>query len=74
MYDNIQANIFTLHTPLTLGVGSKGKNLVFFSEGGHVAYQIKGNEVYNSITACKQIFALTHTESLGWGQKVKTFF
>ena len=33
------ANILPVHTPLTPGLGSKD----LFSEGGHVAYQIKEN-------------------------------
>ena len=34
----------SLHPPLTLGVGTKGQNSTF-SEHGHVAYQIKWNQV-----------------------------
>ena len=34
----------SLHTPGTPGVGSKG-HLVFFSKSGHVAYQIKVEEM-----------------------------
>ena len=35
---------FSLHTPTTPGVGTKG-HFVFFSKSGHVAYQIKMEEV-----------------------------
>ena len=48
MYDNIQANILPLHTYLTTEWGQKVKT-IFFSENGHVAYQIKGNDTYNII-------------------------
>ena len=36
------ANILPTDTPLTQGVGSKGKT-ISFSESRNVAYQIKGN-------------------------------
>ena len=39
---NKVANIFSTDTPLTQGVGSKGK-IIYFCENSHVAYQIKGN-------------------------------
>ena len=39
----MKANMLSLQTPTTPGVGSKG--LFFFSESGHVAYQIKVEEV-----------------------------
>ena len=35
----MKANMLSLHTPLTPGEGSKG--FFFFSESGHVAYQIE---------------------------------
>ena len=37
----IKANMLSLHTPTTPGVGSKGLFLFFFSKSGQVAYQIK---------------------------------
>ena len=39
----MKANMLSLHTPTTPGVGSKGH--FFFSKFGHVAYQIKVEEV-----------------------------
>ena len=40
----MKANMLSLHTPATPGVGSKGQ-LVFFSKSGHVSYQNKVEEV-----------------------------
>ena len=40
----MKANMLSLHTPTTPGVGSKG-HFVFFSKSCHVAYQIKVEEV-----------------------------
>ena len=40
----MKANMLSLHTPTTPGVGSKG-NFCFFSKSGHVAYQIEVEEV-----------------------------
>ena len=39
----MKANMLSLHTPTTPGVGSKGHFL--FSKSGHVAYQNKVEEV-----------------------------
>ena len=39
----MKAIMLLLHTPTTHGMGSKG--LFFFSKSGHVAYQIKVEEV-----------------------------
>ena len=39
----IKANMLSLHTPMTAGVGSKV--FFFFSKSGHVVYQIKVEEV-----------------------------
>ena len=39
----MKANMLSLHTPTTPGVGSKG--LFFFYKSGHAAYQIKMEEV-----------------------------
>ena len=39
----MKANMLSLHTLTTPGVGSKG--LSFFYKSDHVAYQIKGEEV-----------------------------
>ena len=41
----MKANILSLHTPTTPGVGSKG-HFFFFSKSGHVAYPIKVEEVW----------------------------
>ena len=64
------ANILTLYTPLTPGLGSKGH--FFVSESGHVAYQIKLNEVENTNRA--NILPFSTSMAPGWGQKVKTIF
>ena len=40
----MKANMLSLHTPATSGLGSKG-HFVFFSESGHVEYQFKVEEV-----------------------------
>ena len=40
----MKANMLSLHTPTTPGVGSKG-HFLSFSKSGHVAYQIKVEEV-----------------------------
>ena len=44
------ANVFPTDTPLTQGVGSKGKTTYFF-ESSHVAYQIKADEAGSSMVA-----------------------
>ena len=44
--------IFIPFTHIALRVRSGGQNN-FFSESGHDAYQIKGNEVYNNTQAKK---------------------
>ena len=49
-YNNMHAKNVHLYTHSTPGIGSKGKN-IFFSEYGHVIYQIKGNETYNKMQA-----------------------
>ena len=55
----------SLHTPSTCAVESKAQNF-FFSECGHVAYQIKGKEVWTSM----QEKTLTlHTPDLWVGLK-----
>ena len=42
----MKANILSLHTPSTLGVGGGVKrSFFFFSKSGNVAYQIKVIEV-----------------------------
>ena len=40
----MKANMLSLHTPGTPGVGSKG-HFVFLAKSAHVAYQIKVKEV-----------------------------
>ena len=40
----MKANMLSLHTPMTPGMGSKGF-FIFFSKSGHIAYQIKVEEV-----------------------------
>ena len=44
----------------------------FFSEYGHVAYQIKGNEAYNKMLA--KTIPLNTPLTPGWGQKVICLF
>ena len=57
----------TADTFSTQGVGSKGQN-IYFSESGHVAYQMKGKELQSNM---QKNFALTHTTYLwGWVFKV----
>ena len=59
--------IFCPYIHSTHEVGSKHK-----TESGHVAYQIKGNEVYSNIHAA---FALTCTHSTpGMGSEVQNIF
>ena len=48
VYNNVQANILPLHTPMTLGWGQKVKT--FFSKSCHFAYKIKANEMYRGDT------------------------
>ena len=43
------------------------------SEYGHVAYQIKGYEMYNDMLA-NSLPTNTPSTSLVWGQKAKTVF
>ena len=67
----MQAHMLPLHTHSTCGVASKDQNM-FFSEGSHVEYQIKGN---GWSAPCKHIFCpYTHPPPLRWSQKVKTVF
>ena len=51
--------------------GSKGQNSTF-SEHGHVAYQIKGNDECSNMQA--HILSLHTLSTPGVGSKVKTFF
>ena len=56
---------------MDLGGGAEVK-IKFFSEYGHVAYQIKADDVANIMVAiffCPQ----THPRPRGWGQKVKLY-
>ena len=57
--------------PPTLGMGSKGQTS-FFSEYGHVAYYIKGNDECSNIQA--RILSLHTPSTPGVGSNVKTFF
>ena len=41
----MNANMLSLHTPTTPGVGSKGHFYFYFLKVVHVAYQIKVEEV-----------------------------
>ena len=41
----MKANMLSLHTPTTPGVGSKGHFFFIFSKSGHVAYQNSGRSV-----------------------------
>ena len=52
--------------PLTLRIGSKGRILTF-SEHGHVAYQIKGNQVCSTMVA--NILPTVPDLTLGVGSK-----
>ena len=45
----MKANMLSLHTPTTPWVGSKG-HFFFFSKSGQLAYQIKVEEVPNSVS------------------------
>ena len=70
MYENIRV------PPLGVKQGVK-RSKHFFSQGGHVAYQIKGNEAYIVKCTCIQAISLPlYTPSTPWvgcrGQKVKT--
>ena len=47
---NMVANILPTDTPLTQGVGSKGKT-IYFSESSHVAYQIKADDAGSNMVA-----------------------
>ena len=53
----------------TLGKGSIGQKSTF-SEHGHVAYQIKGNDECSNIQA--HTLSLPAALPLSWGQKVQT--
>ena len=44
------ANILPTDTPLTWRVGSKGQT-IYFSESGHVAYQIKADDAGSNMVA-----------------------
>ena len=44
------ANILPTDTPSTQGVGSKGQT-IYFSESGHVAYQIKADDAGSNMVA-----------------------
>ena len=65
------ATILPIDHLLTLGMGSKGQTFTF-SEHGHVAYQIKGNDECSNMQA--NILSLHTPLSPGVGLKVKTFF
>ena len=71
MYDNIQANILTLRTPWTPGLGSIDQNSFFFLKVV-AAYQIKGNDAYNNMEA-KSLHLYTHS-SPGMGSKGENLF
>ena len=67
---NIEAHILSLHTPLTLKVGSKVKTC-FFLKIVMLHIKLKGME---HRAPCKHIFyPYTQPVSLGWGQMVKIF-
>ena len=57
----MKANMLSLHTPVTPGVGSKG-HFVFFSKSGHVAYQIK--MIRRVDLHARKYFEFTHTLDL----------
>ena len=54
------------------GVGLKGKNSLFFSESGHAAYRIKGNDACNNMQA-KYLHLYTHSTP-GIGSKGENIF
>ena len=67
----MQAHILSLHARLASGVWSKGQN-IFFLEVVMLYIKLKGKE---HRAPHKHIFCpYTHPLSLGWGQKVKSFF
>ena len=51
--NNMQVNILPLHTSLTSGVGSKGKNIYFFLKVVMLHIKLKRMK---GRTLCKQIF------------------
>ena len=61
------ANVSSLQTPLTPGVGSKG--MFFFSESSRVTCQIYRNEIVDTRQANVLPFCTLTTPR--WGQKVK---
>ena len=70
-YSNMQADILSLHTPSTPGVGSKVQTFLFLKV---VMLHFKLIRMEHR-APCKYIFCTyTHPQPLGWGQKVKTFF
>ena len=65
----MKANMLPLHTPTTPGLESKG-HFVFFSKIGHVAYQIKLEEV-KTYTQGNTLNLHTHPWPLGLGLNVR---
>ena len=63
-------NILPTYTPLTQRVGSKGQT-IYFSESGHVAYQIKADDAGSNMVA--NILPTDTPLIRGWGQKVKLY-
>ena len=53
-------------------VGGAEAEIQLFSEYGHVAYQIKVNDTYNTMVAI--ISPFTHPQALWWGQGSKKIF
>ena len=69
----MKANMLSLHTPMTSGVRGQKVILFFFSKSGHVAYQIKVEEVQTymqgfkgqilKLCRCKYIFIKLSTKT-----------
>ena len=65
------ANILPTDKPLTQGVGSKGQ-IIYFSEHGHVAYQIKADDAGTNMVA--NILPTDTPSTQGEGSKGQTIF
>ena len=64
----MKANMLSLHTPTTPGVGSKGQT-ISFSESSYVAYQIKA---YAGINMVANILPTNTPLTQGVGSKGQT--
>ena len=66
----MKANMLSLLTPATPGVGSIG-HFVFFTKSSHVAYQIKADDPGSNMVA--NILPTDTPSTQGVGQKVKLY-